>query len=416
MDKEIIDFKETQLNNGIKIVTIKKNTDLFSVHAGINIGSIYEEKDEKGLSHFVEHMLFKGTKNRNNETLNNDFENIGGEYNAYTDYNCTVVHASGLREELVKAIMLIADMLMNSNFPKEEIEREREVILSEIRASRDDVEEYSFKKAHDIAYKKSPLKYETAGEEKTVKKFTQKDIANFYNKYYVPNNCCISIVSSSEHQEVINLVKDYFSNWLKKDFKLKDIVIENNIPIRKVTIKDNIEQSSIIYIFTFHNLNKKLELALKILNHRFGESANSILFRELRENRGLAYDVYSEIDTSSFVKSLYIYTAVGKENIDKTIDCIDNCIDKIKKEEFIFHNDTINLMKKVLKTAVILTIEDTTELCNYVLHQVIEHEDIYKFLTDMDNLTDIKKEDIYEAARNVFNNPTIHILLPKESD
>ncbi|MDF2505077.1 pitrilysin family protein [Clostridium sp.] len=416
MDKEIIDFKETQLNNGIKIVTIKKNTDLFSIHAGINIGSIYEEKDEKGLSHFVEHMLFKGTKNRNNETLNNDFENIGGEYNAYTDYNCTVVHASGLREELVKAIMLIADMLMNSNFPKEEIEREREVILSEIRASRDDVEEYSFKKAHDIAYKKSPLKYETAGEEKTVKKFTQKDIANFYNKYYVPNNCCISIVSSSEHQEVINLVKDYFSNWLKKDFKLKDIVIENNIPIRKVTIKDNIEQSSIIYIFTFHNLNKKLELALKILNHRFGESANSILFRELRENRGLAYDVYSEIDTSSFVKSLYIYTAVGKENIDKTIDCIDNCIDKIKKEEFIFHNDTINLMKKVLKTAVILTIEDTTELCNYVLHQVIEHEDIYKFLTDMDNLTDIKKEDIYEAARNVFNNPTIHILLPKESD
>ena len=416
MNKGIIDLKETELSNGIKLLTIKKYTDLFSVHSGINIGSIYEKKNEKGIAHFVEHMLFKGTETRNNEMLNNEFESIGGEYNAYTDYNCTVVHAAGLKEELTKALKLIADMLINSNFPEEEIEREREVILSEIRTSRDDIEEYSFKRAHDAAYKNSPLKYETIGEESTVKNFTRKDIVDFYRKYYVPNNCCISIVSSLEHEELINLVKDNFSKWLKKDFKVKDIIIENNIPIRKVTFKDNIEQSSIIYIFTFHNLDERLELALKILKHKFGESANSILFRELREKRGLAYDVYSELDTSSFVKSLYIYTAVGKENVENTIDCINDCIENIKNEKFVFDTDTINLMKKVLRTAVILTVEDTSELCNYVLHQVIEKQDIYKFLADMDSLKDIKKEDIYEAARTVLRNPTVHILLPKESD
>lgn len=416
MNKGIIDFKETELSNGIRLLTIKKSTELFSVHAGISIGSIYEKKNEKGISHFVEHMLFKGTKTMNNETLNNQLESIGGEYNAYTDYNCTVVHAAGLKEELTKALKLISDMLSNSNFPEEEIEKEREVILAEIRTSRDDIEDYSFKRAHDAAYKNSPLKYETIGEESTVKNFTRKDIIDFYKKYYVPNNCCISIVSPFEHNELIDLVKDHFSKWLKKDFNLKDIVIEKNIPIRRVTFKDNIEQSSIIYIFTFHNLDKRLELALKILNHKFGESANSILFRELREKRGFAYDVYSELDTSNFVKSLYIYTAVGKENVENTIDCINGCIENIKNEKFVFDSDTIKLMKKVLKTAVILTIEDTSDLCNYVLHQIIEKKDIYKFLTDLNSLKDIKKEDIYEAARTVFRNPTVHILLPKESD
>lgn len=416
MNREIIDFKETEFSNGLKLVTIKKSTDLFSVHAGIKIGSIYEKKAEKGIAHFVEHMLFKGTKNKSNEVLNNEFEGIGGEYNAYTDYNCTVVHAAALKEELEKSLALISDMLINCNFPEEEVEKEREVILAEIRTSMDDVEDYSFKRAHAVAYKNSPLKYETIGEEGTVKKFTRKDIYNFYHKYYVPNNCCISIVSSLEHEDLIKLVKNYFEKWLRRDFSVKDIIVENNIPVKKITFKDNIEQSSIIYIFTFHSLDKKSELALKILNHKFGESANSILFRELREKRGLAYDVYSELDTSSFVKSLYIYTAVGKENIENTIVCIDSCIEKIKNEEFLFDIDTINLMKKVLKTAVVLTIEDTSELCNYVLHQIIEKEDIYKFLTDMKDLKDIKKEDIYEVARTVLKNPTIHILLPKESD
>lgn len=416
MNKDIIDYKETKFINGLRLITIKKSTNLFSIHAGIKIGSIYEEKNKKGISHFVEHMLFKGTKNRNNEKLNDELESIGGEYNAYTDYNCTVVHISGLQEEIKKALNLIEDMLVNCNFPEEEVERERKVILAEIKTSIDDVEDYSFKKAHEAAYKNSPIKYETIGKESTVKNFSRRDIYDFYNKYYVPNNCYISMVSSMEHDDMIDRVKEYFEKWTRNEFQLKDIIIENNIPVKKTTFKKNIEQSSIIYIFTFHDLDKRLELALKILNNKFGESANSILFRELREKRGLAYDVYSELDTSSFVKSLYVYTAVGKENVEKTINCIDDCIKKIKNEEILFDIESINLMKKILKTAIILTIEDTAELCNYALHQMIENEDIYSFLSDMENLKSIKKEEIYEAAKKVLKDPTIHILLPKESD
>lgn len=415
MDKEIFDVKQNVLPNGIKLISIKKETGLFSVHAALNVGSLHEKKDEKGIAHFVEHMLFKGTDKIENEILNERLENIGGEYNAYTDYNCTVVNITGLCEELDNALMLIAEMLRNSNFPKEEVEKEREVILAEIRSSNDDVEDYSFRKALEAAYKNSPLRYDTIGVENTVRKFTKENLATFYKEHYLPNNCYISIVSPFEHKQIEEYVINYFGTWVPQLSEKEEVIVENNIPVSKISYKKNIEQSSIIYVFTFHKLDKKSELALKILNHRFGESGNSILFREIREKRGLAYDIYSSLDTTNCVKSLCIYTAVSSENVENTVKCINMCIEKIKNEEFVIDNEAINLMKKVLKTAVISTIEDTEELGNYVLHQRIDGEDIYEFLNDMEDLKNIKKEDIYEAARRVLNNPTIHILLPKES-
>lgn len=416
MDERIIDSKKFTLNNGLEIVSVKKDTSLFSINAAVKIGSIYEDNNENGIAHFIEHMLFKGTDKRDNEQLNNELENMGGEYNAYTDYNCTVININALKNELEKAIELTSDMLINSNFNEKEMAKEKDVILAEIRASNDDVEDYSFKKANEAAYKKSLLKNDITGTQENVKKFTRGQIINFYEEYYIPNNCCIVVVSSLEHKDVYELINKYFNSWEKSELKKNKILIESNIDKKVITYKENIEQCSVIYIFNFYNMDKKRELALRILNHKFGESANSILFRELREKRGLAYDVYSELDTADFVKSLYIYTAVSTENVHKTIECITKCINKIKKEKYLFNLESINLMKKVLKTAVISTIEDVDSLCSYVLHQTVDGKDIYEFLDDLENLKEIKKEDIYESAREVFKNPTIHILLPKESD
>ncbi|MDD3224636.1 MAG: pitrilysin family protein [Clostridium sp.] len=415
MDRKIIDSKQFTINNGLQIVSVKKDTSLFSINAAVKIGSIYENDKEKGIAHFVEHMLFKGTGKRNNEELNNELENIGGEYNAYTDYNCTVINVNALKNELENAAELISDMLINSNFNEKEMVKEKDVILAEIRASNDDVEDYSFKKANEAAYKNSPLKNDITGTQGNVKKITRDKILNFYNRYYIPNNCCIVVVSSLEHEDVYNIINKYFSMWKKAELKKNEILIEKNINKKVITYKENIEQCSVIYIFNFYNMDKKRELALRILNHKFGESANSILFREVREKRGLAYDIYSELDTTDFVKSLYIYTAVSADNVDKTIACIRKCINRIKNEEYLFDLNSVNLMKKVLKTAVISTIEDVESLCSYVLHQTVEKKDIYEFLDDLENLQEIKREDIYESAREVFQNPTVHILLPKES-
>lgn len=410
MNVNMFDAKQTVLPNGIKLITIKRDTRLAALHVAINIGALYESSSERGICHFIEHMLFKGTLSKSSRKLNSDLENLGGEYNAYTDNTSTVYNVTVLREELEKSVDIVSDMIINSTFPLKEVKKEREVILSEIRSGKDDIEEYSFDKMNKIAFKRSPLRYNVSGNEKDVGRLTRKKLVEFYNRYYVPNNCHISIVSSHEHKEVYELVQKYFNKWQPMEFKRNDIVFEYNIPCKKISFKRDIEQSTILYLFTFDGLSEKQELALRILNHKLGGSNNSMLFTRLREERGLAYDVYTDLDLDQGVKTLYIYTSVGEENLKETMDVIEDCINKLKNEDIIFEDDMISLMKKVLKTAVIFTLEDPTDIGNYVLHQSIRGQNIYKLIDDIEKIEYIKKDDMREVAKIVFNNPTIHVL------
>ena len=220
----MFDARQKVLPNGIKLITIKRDTYIAAFHAGIKIGAIYESVQEKGISHFIEHMLFNGTKSRDNKKLNNDLEVLGGEYNAYTDNNSTVYSITSLREELEKSMEIISDMFINSIFPDEQIEKEREVILSEIKSSKDDIEDYSFDRINKIAFKKSSLRYNVTGNEKDISKFKREDLVGFYSKYYVPNNCHISVVSSYEHEKVYQLIHKYFNKWRSKEVKHNDII------------------------------------------------------------------------------------------------------------------------------------------------------------------------------------------------
>lgn len=414
MKNKVFDANDTTLPNGLRVITIKRNTQIASVHCGMSIGPLFEKKDEKGISHFIEHMLFKGTQKRSNEVLNNELEQLGGEYNAYTDYTCTVYSITALEEEIEKGIELLADMLINSTFPEEEIEKERGVILAEINTSKDDIEDYSFKKVNENAFKDFALKYEIIGEKKTIVKLNRKLLQDFYDKYYSANNCTITFVSSMDHEEALNCIKNYFEAWKSIKLEKNKCPKEDNIPAISTSYKKAIEQSTITYLYTFHQLQKEDEVALKILNHKFGESANSILFRELREERGLAYDVYTHMDMSSDIKTLYIYTAVSEENVEEALKVIDECIDKIKNESITFDEAVVKLMKKVLKTAVATTLEDSTDLGNYALHQSMEGEDIYEFIEDMKKMENIEIKKIHDVARKVFNKPTIHILKPRK--
>lgn len=398
------------LDNGLEVITIKKDTKITSINIGIKVGSLYENINEKGISHFIEHMLFKGTKNRSYETLNDELEFLGGEYNAYTDYTSTVYTISCLDEELKNAIDILGDMIINPKFDKEELEKERGVILAEIRTSKDDIEDLSFKRINEVAFKDSPLKYDVAGLEGNVKKYTRDDLINFYNRYYMPNNALVTVVSPYDHDEALNEVKNKFANWEKGEKQEKNIIEEKNICKSITTTKANIEQNTIVYLYTFYNLDRNLELPLRILNHRLGESSNSLLFREVREKRGLAYDIYTSIDMTNNVKTLYIYTAVGEEDVKAAIKSIDETISGVKNGALEIGERDLELMKKVHKTAVISTLEDPSELCNYMLHQGLDNENLYEFVSDMEKLHSLDVNKIQEVAREVLNNPTIHIL------
>lgn len=404
-DKKIID-----LDNGLKIITVKKDTELFSINLGVKIGAYYEDDSNRGISHFLEHMMFKGTKNRDNEKLNRELEFLGGEYNAYTNYNSTVFSISCLKEESEDAVDLLSDMILNSTFNKEEMDREKGVVISEIRSSKDDVAEFSANKIFHYAFEKSPLRYEVAGFEEKVKNFTRQNLIEFYNSYYTPDNTIITVVSPFEHEFVAKIVEAKFSKWQGKCSIDRTVIIEENKADTFTSTRKDIEQSTITILYSFLNIDRDMELPLKILNHQLGESANSILFRELREKRGLVYDVYTDLDLCHNAKTLYIYTAVDDSKIDETLEAIFKCIDDIKKEKIVFDKNTVELMKKVHKTAVVSTFEDGSDLGSYILTQCLENEDIYEFLKDMERLDELNAEDIYKVSRDVINNPTIYIL------
>ena len=143
MIKLNFDVKKHILKNGLEVITIKKNTQISSINIGIKVGALNETLEEKGISHFIEHMIFKGTENRTFQRLNDELESLGGEYNAYTDYSQTVYSISCLEEEFINGIELLSDMLINSKLPEEEVDKERGVILAEIRSSKDSVDDFS---------------------------------------------------------------------------------------------------------------------------------------------------------------------------------------------------------------------------------------------------------------------------------
>lgn len=410
MVKLNFDIKKTVLKNGLKVIAVKKDTKIASVNVGVGIGAMYEELNEKGISHFIEHMLFKGTSSRSNEELNEELECLGGEYNAYTDYDSTVYTISCLEEEIENGVVLLGDMIVNSNFPLEEIEKERSVILAEIRTSKDDIEDLSFKKTDEVAFEKSHLRYDVIGTEENVNKFMREDLLTFYNENYGPNNSVVTIVSSFEHEKALKLIEKSFGKWERSNFRKKNVILEKNKKVEVTSYKNEIEQSTIVYLYTFNELKKEDELSLRILNHRLGESANSLLFREVRENRGLAYDIFTHLDISKDSKVLYIYTSVGDEDVEEAKIAIDSVINDIHVGKIRFQNKDLEIMKKVHKTAVISTLEDSADLCNYVLHQELEDEDVLEFVKDMERINKIEKEQIYEVASKVLKDPTIHIL------
>ena len=410
MIKLNFDVKRHTLKNGLEVITIKKDTQIASINIGIKVGALYESLEQKGISHFIEHLLFKGTNKRSDEQLNEELESLGGEYNAYTDYDATVYTISCLMEEFKNGVELLGDMIINPKFDEEEIEKERGVILAEIRMSKDDLEDLSFKNVNKIAFTRNALRYEVTGLEENVKKFARKELVNYYKKYYTPKNSLITMVSSLSHDDAIRMIENEFKAWSGEKQALKNIIKEKNKEVTKTSYKKDIEQSTIVYLYTFDELEKHDELPLRILNHRLGESSNSLLFREVRENRGLAYDIYTHLEITNSIKTLYIYTAVGEDNIKEAKEAIDHTLRNLVEGRIKIGDKDLNIMKKVHKTAVISTLEDSSELCNYMLHQALEDEDIFEFVKDMDRLNKLDKDKINEVAKKVLKNPTIHIL------
>lgn len=399
--------KTTILENGLQVAIIKKDGALFSCNVGIRTGALHESPTQKGICHFLEHMMFKGTTYRDNKTLNEDLEYLGGDYNAFTDYISTVFTITALQEEISEGLGILNEMIRFPAFPEDEMEKEKGVVLSELKATLDDTESLTLSLLNKKAYRKSGLRTDILGTKSCIAGFTRKKLVDFHSKHYVPGNAILTIVSPLEYSLVLKIVRDIFGSWEGHAPLKNKILFEKNRPGRFKSSKP-MEQSAIGILYTFE-IEESLKLPLRILNYKLGNSSNSMLFRKLREDMGLAYDVYSDLDLTDNIQSLTIYTQVHDDSTELALEIIKGITDGLADGSAISSRD-LTVMKKVMRTGVLSTLEDTHHLCSSVMDDLIDGETPMKFLEDIKELEKVTLEDVEKVAALVLKDPTIYIL------
>ena len=318
-----------KLSNGTCLVYEKMPfSKIVSVGLWIRAGSMYETKKENGISHFIEHMLFKGTKKRSARRLAEEMDFVGGQMNAYTSRECTCYYTKALSESLELSIDLLSDMYYNSLFSESDIELERKVIIEEINMYEDSPEDVALDTVTEIVWQ-NPLGYQIAGTEETVEALTREMMLDYMKRRYTPENTVISVAGSFDEKELIRLCEKYFSEGVnaENEEKLTKPVFR---VCREERVKD-IEQAHISIAYPGCPIGDENIYPLSILNNIFGGSMSGRLFQSLREKYGLCYSVYSY--TASFPQAgmLGIYAGLNENELSLAEKLIDEETEKMRQ-------------------------------------------------------------------------------------
>lgn len=366
----------------------------------VHSGSRHEQKEEAGASHFIEHMLFKGTKTRSAKQIADEMDQIGGELNAYTtkEYTCYYVHT--LTTHLPKAINILADMFLNSTFDISEIEKEKTVIIEEINMYEDSPEDLVHDILEENIWKTHSLGSPISGKIKDIENITRDKLIRYFNKYYTPQNTVISIVGYFEESDIIKQINSLFGNWQTNSLMTN----KESKPLYKpafVTREKSIEQIHMCIGFPGVSLNDKNLYAMSILNTAFGGGMSSRLFQKIREERGLVYSIYSYssvfIDTGLFS----IYAGLNPNHTLEVSSLIKEEIDNLFTDpitESILYNT-----KEQLKTNYILGLESTNaRMSRYgktllLLNKLEEQDEI------IDRLEEVSLTQIESLIKSIFS-------------
>jgi len=322
-------LKKTILPNGIRIVS-KQMPHVRSVSMGVwvDVGARDESKEQSGLSHFIEHMIFKGTTRRSAFQIAKEFDAIGGHTNAFTSMENTCYHAKVMDTHLDTMVDILSDIFLNSVFDPAEVERERPVIYQEIGMVEDTPEEYVHLLTGSNFWGDHPLGRSILGSRDNIRDFSAETIKSFFQRFYHPDQIVISVAGNVDHDHFVDMVGPSFSN------------ISNGNPLPKRTAPRlrprtqthtrQLEQVHVCLATLGLSVTDPDRFAFSLLNTILGGNMSSRLFQEVREMRGLAYSIYSfmmsHVDTGMFG----VYTGVSPQNVRQTVDLIQKSMQQME--------------------------------------------------------------------------------------
>jgi len=394
-------IKEFKLKNQTKVL-IETLPHVKSVSVGywINAGSIHEKSDESGVSHFIEHMLFKGTTNRTAKEIAASMDNIGGQLNAFTSKECTCFYAKVIDSHINTAIDVISDMIKNPLFSDTDITREKGVVLEEISMYEDSPEDIVHDELAKLTYDGHPLAKPILGTTNSIQSMTREQIVKYYKKHYGPSNLVISVVGNVDENEVLSLLEKEMELWLNEPIT-KVNELEKYIGEQFIFRTKDIEQFHVCLGFPNVKRESKDHYSMLVLNNILGGSMSSRLFQKIREEMGMVYSIYSY--PSNYLNSgmMTIYAGMNPNEALNVINTIINEIDLIKQE--CITETECYTAKEQLKGNYILSLESTSSrMINYGRSQILTNK--------------IKTQDEILEKINAVTLDDIKNLIPKILD
>ncbi len=409
--ENIMKLNEIRLKNNLPVFLIKMpQSKTATVLVMYRTGSKYEDRKTSGLSHFLEHMFFKGTEKRPNTlVLSAELDSIGAEFNAFTSKEYTGYYVKTPKNKIGVAVDVLSDMLTGSKFDSEEIEREKGVIIEEMNMYEDNPRMHIEDVFESCLYNDSPAGWDTIGFKENILGFKREDFIKYFNSQYGTKSMAIFLAGNFSEKEIKKTLEDGFFKVPKNNYKNKVKVIEKqNKPTLKIK-KKKTDQITLSLGFRAFPANHKDETALKLLSIILGGSMSSRLFIELRERRGLAYFVRASTEFYSDSGYIVVSAGVPKIKLEESLQVILSEYQKLKEE--LVDPKELKRAKDLLAGKIIVGMEGTDDFTSWYGQQFITRN---KFLSPEETLKNFKKvsaQDIQRVAKKLFNNNGLNLAI-----
>ncbi|MEI6379138.1 MAG: pitrilysin family protein [Candidatus Falkowbacteria bacterium] len=401
-------YKTTVLSNGLKLITVPMEGALtVTALAMFATGSRYESREINGISHFLEHMFFKGTTKRpTTMDIASTLDNVGAEFNAFTSKEYTGYWVKAAGEHLELALDVVSDMLLGSKFAAEEMEREKGVIIEEINMYRDNPMWYIEEVYEELLYGDTPAGWDTAGTKEIVAAFTRDQLVAYWQEQYGTNSSCL-ILAGMIPENIQELAERYFAPMPQAAWKAKPTTVESQSEAAvKLFYKDTDQAHMILGVRSWGYANQN-EYALKLLSLILGGSMSSRLFTELRERRGLAY--YVSTSGENYTDSGYLSTRAGVP-VDKAIESAEVIMTEYRRmKNELVSDEELSRVKNLLKGKIPLSLESSDEMAEWFARQDIMLRQTPNpsrgVITPQELLAEIDKvtaADIQKIAQQIF--------------
>ncbi|MCU0651674.1 MAG: insulinase family protein [Candidatus Omnitrophica bacterium] len=403
-------YKKTKLSNGLKVITHRMpSKQSVSLGIWIKTGGRYEPAQVKGVAHFIEHLLFKGSKKYSCRKIKESIEGIGGSLNGFTSEEVTCYLVKIPATYLNLAMDILSDMVINPLFLPADIEKERTVILEEIKMYKDLPQSYVHELLDGLMWPKQPLGESILGTFETILRMKKNDLATFKKQYYTPPNIVLSAAGALDHSQLVSRARHIFSGRCEKKMngflKAEEIQVK---PQLEIFYKET-EQAHLALGFHSFKRGHPLKHALGLLNIILGGNMSSRLFNEVREKRGLSYEIGTQLKRFEDTGAFLVHAGMDNKKVIPAIKLILEELSRAKAK--VVTEDEFRRAKDFYLGQLMLALEDTMDSMLWIGETTVALDKAYTLEEIIKEVRSVKRHDLQEAAKQVFKENNLNLAL-----